>query len=75
MAALEKVGSTLGGQPAWAARLVADEAARPQVLERIFGLRLDLAELDGIADGWLGVPAGAPNPARNLIRAIFGRVA
>jgi hypothetical protein len=43
------------------------------VLNRMFSLRLDLAELDGIADEWLGVSAGAPNPARNLIRAIFGR--
>ncbi|HWX32506.1 MAG TPA: glycosyltransferase [Steroidobacteraceae bacterium] len=73
-AALEEVGPALRLHPAWAARLVADETAPSQVLERILALRLDLAELDGIADEWFGVAAGAPNPARDLVRVIFSRV-
>jgi GT2 family glycosyltransferase/glycosyltransferase involved in cell wall biosynthesis len=73
-AALEEVGPALRLQPVSAARLVADEAAPSPVLERLFALRLDLAELDGIADEWFGVAAGVPNPARDLVRAIFSRV-
>jgi hypothetical protein len=73
-AALEDVGPTMRLQPVWAARLVADQAAPSRVLERIFALRLDLAELDGIADEWFGIAAGAPNPARDLVRTIFSRI-
>jgi hypothetical protein len=61
-------------QPVSAARLVADETASSRTLERIFALRLDLAELDGIVDDWIGVAAGATNPARDLVRAILNRV-
>jgi GT2 family glycosyltransferase/tetratricopeptide (TPR) repeat protein/glycosyltransferase involved in cell wall biosynthesis len=71
--ALENVGPTLQVQPTWTARLVADAATQRQVVERMFALRLELAELDGIADEWFGVSAGDPNPARNLVRSIFGR--
>jgi GT2 family glycosyltransferase len=73
-AALEDVAPTLRIQPVGAARLVTDEAAPSGVLDRICALRLDLAEMDGIADEWFGVPAEAPNPARDLVRAIFSRV-
>jgi len=71
-AALEEI-APLRLQPAWAARLVADETTHPEALERLYGFRLDLAESDGIADEWFGVPAEAPNPARDLVRAIFSR--
>jgi GT2 family glycosyltransferase len=71
--ALEEVGPALRLQPVCAARLVAEEIAPSRVLDRIFGLQLDLAELDGIADEWFDIPAEAPNPARDLVRVIFGR--
>src|SRR5207253_7649354 len=32
----------------------------------LFALRLDLATRSGMADEWAGVPAGAPNPLRDL---------
>jgi GT2 family glycosyltransferase/glycosyltransferase involved in cell wall biosynthesis len=67
--ALENVGPTLALQPAWAARLVGEEVARHSGgFERLCARRLQLAELDGLADEWCGLPRGAPNPARDFLR-------
>lgn len=75
MTALAQVGMALSLQPAPAARLVEGEIAQlPQVQKRFFALRLELAQCDGIADEWFGVAFGDPNPARDLVRAIFCRV-
>jgi lipopolysaccharide biosynthesis protein/GT2 family glycosyltransferase len=72
--ALEHIGKALNLQSGPSAHLVRREAAQlPHVQKRIFALRLDMAECDGIADEWLGVAAGVPNPARDLVRAIFCR--
>jgi GT2 family glycosyltransferase len=73
--AIADVAPALRLEPVWAARFVSDETAPLGMLERIFALRLDLAELDGVADEWFGVPAGAPNSARDLLRMVYSREA
>ena len=61
-----------GQGPVWARRWLDDAFARwADFDERLYGYRLDLALLDGIADEWFGLPEGADNPARDLLRYDF----
>ncbi|HET7880284.1 MAG TPA: glycosyltransferase [Acetobacteraceae bacterium] len=70
--ALEVVGPSMALQPDWSARLFGAEVARmSDVTQRLYAVRLDLAELDGIADEWLGIAQGVPNPARDFLRSCF----
>jgi hypothetical protein len=67
--ALERVAPNLTLRPTWAAHQVGEEVARSsQFAEDLYAQRLELAELDGLADEWFGVAHKAPNRARDFLR-------
>jgi GT2 family glycosyltransferase len=71
-AALSRLGPSLTIPTDWSTRLIGSAGAREgAALQHLDNMRLHLAEQDGMADAWLGIPRGAVNPARDLLRVLF----
>jgi hypothetical protein len=67
-AALSRLGPSMTIPTDWSTRLVGSAGAREgAALQHLDNMRLHLAEQDGMADAWLGIPRGAVNPAARAV--------